>query len=183
MAKLLETAVSNKARLRLELAGDLPAVDGDAAHLGKVVLNLLTNAVDALQQRGGEIVVRTGVMELEQPARYSPHAAADLKPGTYVFVEVSDNGCGMPEETLERIFDPFFSTKFAGRGLGLAAALGIVHGHRGLIKVTSQPSAGSTFQVLLPASAQRVPAHAAVSTLGEIPDKGTVSFVIMAENS
>jgi signal transduction histidine kinase len=76
--------------------------------------------------------------------------------GEYFFLEVSDNGCGMDGEILARLFDPFFSTKFIGRGLGMAAVLGIIRLHKGAIQILSKPGVGSTFQILLPALPQPV---------------------------
>jgi PAS domain S-box-containing protein len=151
MDRLLATVVPHKAELRLECPLSVPPIKGDPAQLRQVVLNLITNAAEALGDRPGVITVRTGTRQLEQPAAYSPHAAADLEPGAYACLEVADTGCGMTQETCERIFDPFFTTKFPGRGLGLAAGLGIVRSHRGLLRVTSAIERGSTFEVLLPA--------------------------------
>lgn len=76
--------------------------------------------------------------------------APDIPEGDYVYIEVSDSGCGMDRATRDRIFDPFYTTKFTGRGLGLAAVLGIVRGHQGTLKVYSEPERGSTFKLLLP---------------------------------
>jgi len=73
--------------------------------------------------------------------------------GLYVVVEVTDTGCGMDQETLDRLFEPFFTTKFTGRGLGMSAVMGIVRGHKGILKVHSEKGRGTTFQILLPPSA------------------------------
>jgi CheY-like chemotaxis protein len=111
-------------------------------------MNLVLNAAEAIGSRTGIITVRTGVEEVSQAD------AAGLKPGRYVRLEVIDTGCGMTEETKAKIFDPFFSTKFLGRGLGLAAVAGIIRGHHGAITVDSTPGQGSCFKVLFPASSR-----------------------------
>ncbi|HYT94623.1 MAG TPA: response regulator, partial [Gemmataceae bacterium] len=150
MAALLKSVASRKAQLRFELTPNLPAVQADAEQLRQVILNLFTNASEALGDKHGSLGVRTGVMHADRAYLATMHVNEDLPPGYYAFVEISDTGCGMDEATLKRLFDPFFSTKFTGRGLGLAAVLGIVRGHRGAIKVASEPGRGSAFKVLLP---------------------------------
>ncbi|MFO0843301.1 MAG: PAS domain S-box protein [Gemmataceae bacterium] len=151
MVNLLGTVVSKKASLNLEL--EPATVEGDATQIRQVVMNLITNASDALEGQCGVIAVRTGVRRAGEADLRSAYLAHDLPAGEYACVEVADTGCGMAPETLPRIFDPFFSTKFTGRGLGLAAVLGIVKGHRGAIKVDSARGQGTVFQVLLPAFA------------------------------
>jgi len=135
--------------LRLEMSPDLPAVRADAAQLRQVVMNLVTNAFDALQNPGGEVRVRTRV--IDTAAEPHPFDVVTAPPGRYVSVEVGDDGVGMDVSTRRKIFDPFYTTKPTGHGLGLAAVLGIVRGHRGGLRVFSRPGAGSTFEVLLPA--------------------------------
>jgi CheY-like chemotaxis protein len=98
------------------------------------------------------ILVRSGVQDVDERYVRSHPEAGELSFGEYVFLEVRDNGCGMDEATKAKIFDPFFSTKFVGRGLGLAAVAGIVRGHRGAITVSTAPGKGSSFTVLFPAS-------------------------------
>ncbi len=154
MNPLLATIVSRKATLKLDLSPAVPPVEADVSQLRQVVVNLVTNASEALSEQEGTITVRTATMDLEQPGRYSPHAEPDLPPGRFALLEVADTGKGMDEATRARIFEPFFTTKFTGRGLGLAAVLGIVRGHRGLVHVRSAPGQGTTFQVLLPAREQ-----------------------------
>jgi PAS domain S-box-containing protein len=133
---LVRTSLGKMASIQLALAPNLPAIEADATHLEQVVVNLLTNAAEALAT---EIVVRTGAM-----------AGGELSPEPSVFLEVRDDGSGMDEETRMRIFDPFFSTKFTGRGLGLSAVAGIVTRHHGKIRVESAPQRGTTFTILLP---------------------------------
>jgi two-component system cell cycle sensor histidine kinase/response regulator CckA len=152
MAQLLQTVISKRAALRFAFATDMPAVEADATQLRQIVMNLITNASDALGATDGTITLRTGILQATRDVLRSSYVDDELPEGAYAFIEVEDTGCGMDTETIERIFDPFFSTKFTGRGLGLAATLGIVRGHRGTIKVTSAPSRGTTFTVLLPCS-------------------------------
>jgi CheY-like chemotaxis protein len=96
------------------------------------------------------ITIATGILEADEDYLGGTVAGAEIPTGEYVYVEVSDNGCGMEHATLARMFEPFFSTKFAGRGLGLAAVDGIVRGHNGTIKVVSDPQQGTAIRVLLP---------------------------------
>jgi len=150
MTHLLEVALSPKAVLRYELAEGLPLVEADAAQLRQIVMNLITNASDAVGEVSGYIIVRTGVLSADRPYLEDLELGEQLEPGTFVFLEVSDTGRGMDRATRDRIFDPFFTTKETGRGLGLAAALGIVRGHDGALKVYSEPGRGTTVKVLLP---------------------------------
>ncbi len=151
IAHLLEAAISKKSVLRLELAPDLPPVRADATQLRQVMMNLITNASEAIGEGSGIIAITTGLTrEVREPhgLRFPDEPIPD---GLYCTVEVRDTGSGMDEATVRRVFDPFFTTKFTGRGLGLAAVLGIVKGHEGVIEVESQPARGSTFRLLLPA--------------------------------
>jgi two-component system cell cycle sensor histidine kinase/response regulator CckA len=150
MADLLLASVSRKAVLKRDFAASLPLIEADATQVRQVIMNLITNASEALGENGGLITLRTGVTEVTETDRAAHYLEYDLTPGSYVFLEVSDTGCGMDAETRARIFDPFFTTKFTGRGLGLAAVLGIVRGHRGAITVDSTPRRGTTFRVLFP---------------------------------
>jgi PAS domain S-box-containing protein len=140
MQGLIESAAPKKVAISLELAGDLPRVDADANQVQQLILNLVSNAAEAIGEEQGRITVRTG----------SGDSGA-------VYIEVADTGCGMDGETQSRIFDPFFTTKFTGRGLGLAAVAGIARGHKAEIQVTSSPGKGSTFRLTFP-SAEQAPA-------------------------
>lgn len=150
MAHLLEVAISKKVMLRFDLSAGLPAVEADATQIRQVVMNLITNASDALEGMSGVVAVSTGAMEADRAYLSETYLDEDLQEGYFAYIEVTDTGAGMDRETVAKIFDPFFTTKFAGRGLGLAAVLGIVRGHAGALKVTSTPGKGTTFRVLLP---------------------------------
>jgi PAS domain S-box-containing protein len=153
MSNLLETAISKGARLDLHLAEPLPAMLADRTQLRQVVMNLITNASDAIGAGVGTITVTTGTMIATREYLAQAYTSGSSDAGEYVFLEVRDTGCGMDAETQQRIFDPFFTTKFSGRGLGLAAVLGIVRGHRGVVRIQSAPGTGTTFRILFPASA------------------------------
>jgi signal transduction histidine kinase len=148
MEPLLRTIAAGK-ELRWQCQPGLPLIEADLAQVRQVIVSLITNASEALADRPGSITVSISVRSVDNPAAYLGHAE-DGPAGPYVCLRVQDTGCGMSEETLARIFDPFFSTKFTGRGLGLAAVLGIVRAHRGLLRVTSAVGQGSTFEVLFP---------------------------------
>lgn len=150
MGQLLRVSLSKGVTLELDLQPGLPGLSGDPTQLRQVVLNLITNASEAMAEGGGEIQVLT---------RHLDAAAASARLGrpvdhAHLCLVVRDGGCGMAPETLSRIFDPFFTTKFTGRGLGLAAVLGIIKAHGGEVLVESNPGRGTTFRVLLPALAQ-----------------------------
>lgn len=174
MVELLKAVISKRASLHLELADESPSIDGDAAQLGRIVVNLITNASDAIIEKGdeGAISIRTGVTTLGAADVGDLLSDEVLAPGRYAYLEVADTGCGMEEETRKNVFDPFYSTKFTGRGLGLAAVLGIVRGHSGGIQVVTQPAAGTTIRILFPLSKQpqtlspEPRSHFALSALG-----------------
>ncbi len=152
MTHMLEISISKKATIQYHSEPKLPAIDADATQIRQVIMNLIVNASEALGDRPGVISVSTGVTDCDPKYLAGTYLGEQLREGRYVFLEVADTGCGMDRETVGRIFDPFFSTKFAGRGLGLAAVLGIVRGHKGAIKVYSEPHRGTTFRILFPAS-------------------------------
>lgn len=148
---LLRASIARNVSVQLDFASGPCVVEADRAQIQQVIMNLLINASEAIGASPGVILVRTATSERAAP-RISDHLHSEVLPGSYVQVEISDNGSGISTETLKRIFDPFFTTKFTGRGLGLAAVLGIVKGHGGDIEVASVPGQGTTFRILLPAS-------------------------------
>lgn len=157
MTSLLRSAVAPAAHLELSLSEDIPLVEADVTQLRQVIMNLVTNASDALLERGGRIRVTTGRLDVDAAYLQQCVPASDAPAGHHVFLSVQDDGRGMDERTRARIFDPFFTTKFTGRGLGLAATLGIMRGHRGAIRVDSAPGKGTTLTLLFPAARQAEP--------------------------
>jgi two-component system, cell cycle sensor histidine kinase and response regulator CckA len=173
--RLLAAAVSKKAQVQTELRDDLPCVRADATQLRQVTMNLITNASDALGNVPGTITIRTRRMYATRAWLSRAQVGADAAEGEYLVLEVTDTGAGMDTEEMSQIFDPFYSTKGPGRGLGLAAVLGIVRGHRGAVRITSVTGQGTTVAVLLPVdNALPVNGVAATSATG---DRGTVLIV------
>jgi PAS domain S-box-containing protein len=145
MLSLLKVSVTKRALIQTDLQQDLPPIQASAAQIGRVVMNLITNASDAIGDRDGKIRVTTRRVTLKGQS-----AAIALPDGDYVQLEVTDTGCGMCPQTQAKVFDPFFTTKSAGRGLGLAVVQGIVRSLGGAIQLTSEPDRGTTVQVSLP---------------------------------
>jgi nitrogen-specific signal transduction histidine kinase len=154
---LIDTSIGINVELRYDLAHTLPVVEADAAQIRQVLLNLMLNAAEAIDDQAGVIELHTTAV----PAAQAGLAQLDLAPEQiaeeYVLLRVSDTGGGMDAETRTHMFDPFFSTKFTGRGLGLAAVLGIVRGHHGGLRVQSEPGHGTIVTVLLPSMRQTLP--------------------------
>lgn len=150
MSQLLETAVAKTAQVQLVLAENLPAIDAAATQIRQIVMNLITNASDALRGRKGIIRIESGLIEIDEVSLERTQMSFDAAPGPHVYLQVQDTGCGMNRATQEKIFDPFFTTKTSGRGLGMAAVRGIVRSHRGAIFLESEPDQGSTFRILFP---------------------------------
>jgi len=166
MKELLWATLPKTVQLELRFAPRLPPVMADPTQLRQVVMNLITNAADASESRGGAMQVAASEILLDvAPDGLAP--TLELVPGRYVRVLVQDHGEGMDEATVARMFEPFFSTKFAGRGLGLAAVLGILRSHRGGIAVHSKPGDGTTVELFLPVATQ-TPAQEPAPT-GELP--------------
>nr|WP_306672075.1 response regulator [Geothrix sp. SG10] len=151
MLHLLEVSLPKTVVLNLRLQKGLPAVSADASQIQQVIMNLVINAAEAIGEASGSITLTTGAQRVNEVAAQTMLVGQDVVPGIYVYLEVADTGCGMDQDTLSRIFEPFFTTKFTGRGLGLSAIMGIVRGHKGALRVYSEPGHGTTFKVLLPA--------------------------------
>ena len=118
MIQMLQFSKSKKAVLECDLAEDLPGIDGDASQIRQVIMNFVINASEAIGDKSGSVRLRTGTMQADRAFLNESLLGPDLVQGEYVFLEVSDDGCGISDEDRSRIFDPFYTTKFGGRGLG-----------------------------------------------------------------
>jgi len=178
ITQLLEVSISKKSVIRFDLASCLSPISADPSQIQQLVMNLITNASEALDEgKGGLITVRTREEFLDESflAMYGP--LLPLAPGRYVVLEVSDTGCGMAPDTLSKIFDPFFTTKIKGRGLGLAAILGILRRLNGSLKVYSEPGEGTMFRVFLPTLTEQEYADAHAEGVTEWRGHGTLLIV------
>ncbi len=174
---LMRVSISKDVTLKYDVHDDLPMISGDASQILQIVLNFITNGSAAIGRQPGEIVVRTGARICTEEELQQTYLENELGGGEYVYLQVSDTGCGMDSKTIARIFDPFFTTKAEGRGLGLAAVLGIIRAHRGALTVASEPGNGSTFTVFFPARAAAKNAPAAHPELNKWKGSGTVLVV------
>ncbi|HSM51225.1 MAG TPA: ATP-binding protein [Thermoanaerobaculia bacterium] len=186
-AEMLEVSIPGRARLRYRLAEELPEVAADRSQVRQVVLNLITNAAEALGEQGGEIVLATAALRCGRGELSGAVVDDGLPAGEYVVLEVSDTGCGMPTDVQRLVFDPFFTTKRAGRGLGMPSVLGIVRRHRGAIRLESEPGRGTTVRVLLPAVLREgrregIPERGAAGACASTPTAGTVLVIDDDEN-
>ena len=178
MLQLLKLSISKQAELTCDFGEHPCPVNGDPTQIRQVVMNLITNASDAVGKLGGRIIIRTGVSEVGAEELRQTLAGSDLEPGRFSFVEVADTGPGIDQQVRARIFDPFFSTKGTGRGLGLASSLGIVRSHGGAVRLTSSKGAGTVMRILFPwqeTVAAGAPAQAEPATSGS--RSGTVLVI------
>ncbi len=152
LSDLVKVSVSKTARVELNLAAGLPRIQADAEQLRQVLMNLVTNASEAIGDAPGTISITTNIRECDEACLAKTRTANKPAPGRYVVLEVKDNGCGMDEAVRNKLFEPFFTTKFVGRGLGMSAVLGVVQGHHGAIMVSSEPRQGAMISVFFPAT-------------------------------
>ena len=170
-SQLIDGAVSRNTEVRFELEKDLPVIDGDSSQVSQAILNLVTNGSEAISSENGTVTIKTGIMNCDREFLSGGYTAMNLPEGNYTFIEVTDTGSGMPPEVQARIFDPFFSTRFSGRGLGLSTVMGIMRGHRGAIKVVSELGKGTSIRLAFPCSSALEAGFASVSNDLSIPGR------------
>jgi two-component system, cell cycle sensor histidine kinase and response regulator CckA len=177
MLELVKISISKHATLIVDLPKKLPAVRANAVQIRQIVMNLITNASEALGDKDGVISVTVGKVESVQDA--CAGSQSDSSVDGRLRLEVSDTGCGMTAETVAKIFDPFFTTKFSGRGLGLAAVQGVIHSHNGTINVVSVPGEGSRFEILLPGIAQPANEATDIAVISSARESGPVAGTVL----
>lgn len=150
MLKMLRSTISQNVVIKPLLPADIPAIKADAAQIRQVIMNLIINAAEAIGEAHGEIGVSLTKNEIRPEHPEKDHLGKLIPPDWYICLEITDNGCGMDDDTKKRIFEPFYSTKFTGRGLGMSENLGIITAHKGAMQIVSQPGHGSSFKVYLP---------------------------------
>lgn len=173
--QLLGASIPKEIHVQLDLDPSLPYIEADPSQMQQVVMNLILNAAEAIGNQAGSVTLRTGTQTITAAdSYYWRHTGAPLPPGRYVLLEVSDTGCGIEPAKISAVFEPFFTTKPNGRGLGLAAILGVVRGHDGGLHLESKPGYGTTFKLLFPVSQHEPPVISevtAVATPTENPGK------------
>ncbi len=180
LTKLLQAALGgHRIELRLELSPQLPPVSMDVTQIRRLLMNLAVNAAEAIAENPGTITIRTGCTELSPEWAQLALSIDEQLPRACVFVEVEDTGCGIQPENLKRVVDPFYTTKFTGRGLGLSAVLGIVRAHHGALFIQSEVGRGTKCTVLLPPAStpQPRPAPATGSSSAAFRGSGKVLLV------
>ncbi|MEI6207127.1 MAG: response regulator [Desulfuromonadales bacterium] len=150
MVGMSKSTINRNAGIRSNFASDMPLVMADASQIRQVAMNLIINAAEAIGESQGEVCVSLAKRAVRADQNEKDYLGAIIPPGWYACLEVADNGSGMDAETQRRIFEPFYTTKFTGRGLGMSAVLGIIKAHGGALQLVSQPGHGSTFTVYLP---------------------------------
>ncbi len=154
---IFEVAIPKHIAIVADFHEPLPLIKGDKGQIQQIIMNLILNAAQAIGDQPGKIIIATGVRVLEKnDTTFTRYTGQSLRAGHYVLFSIADEGKGMDDETLRHIFDPFYSTKADGYGLGLAAVLGIVRGHRGGICVKSRVDKGTIFKLVLPILEQEI---------------------------
>ena len=175
---LLQVSISKKAKLILKLQQQLPAVNVDSSQVKQILMNLVTNASDAIDKQSGEIQLSTGTRCCDEIELSRSITGETLVSGHYSFIKVSDTGSGMSESVLEQIFQPFYTTKNYGRGLGLATVIGTLRTHKGAISVSSKVSVGSTIELLFPITEKTVEQQVSVDRFTTTPKQDTLILVV-----
>lgn len=180
IVKMLQSAIKKNVTIHLDLKRDVPEIKGDTGQIQQIIMNLIINAVEAIGEANGTITVGLEKMVVASDQTSTDTFGSAVNAGIYSCLVVSDTGCGMDEETQKRIFEPFYTTKFTGRGLGMSAIHGIIKSHEGILQLHSTPGVGTTFKILFPVPAE---SDATEVTLTETaPAEKTGGTVLLVED-
>ena len=151
MMDILRSTVPHSIMIKTEISDKTPVIMADSSQFQQVIMNLVTNSAEAMGDKQGEIIITAGEEFVSADYLGRKRLNSDLKPGNYVCIDISDNGYGMDEEVRKKIFEPFFSTKQTGRGLGLPAVQGIMRGHGGAVIIESVKNSWTKARIIFPA--------------------------------
>jgi len=149
-ATFLDAVVPRGMRVAYDVSGEPLVIEVAPLELHRLLMGLVMNAAESMAKQPGSISISTGLVEADESLLVETYGWWDPKPGTYAFLRVADTGCGIEEARKPRIFDPFYTTKFAGRGLGLAGMLGVLQQHRAVVRIDSRRPSGTTFTIMFP---------------------------------
>jgi PAS domain S-box-containing protein len=178
MTRLVSSSISKKAHLNILVEKNLPAMCGDITQIRQIAMNIIINASEALENKSGTITIRTGVQIFDENNIGNFNDISPIELGEYVYMSVEDDGCGIDKDSLKKIFDPFYTTKFTGRGLGLAATQGAIEGHKGAIEIKSRLGIGTKFTVYFPQNGTYVDGEEKQSRKIKVSDHSELILVV-----
>ncbi len=181
MISMLQSTIKKNVVIKPDLGTDIPLIMGDASQIRQVVMNLIINAAEAIGDAEGKIDVLLAKVEIKAEQPEADHYGMIIPVGRYICFEVTDNGCGMDEATKRRIFEPFYTTKFTGRGLGMSAVLGIIKAHNGALQFESRLGYGTTFKVYLPVPLSKSEPDESQQITASVPWQGS-GTILLAED-
>ena len=181
MVQMLRATINQNVVIKSDLSTDIPAINGDASQLRQIIMNLIINASEAIGDVQGFIQVSLTKTAIKPGDSYVDHLGKAIQPGWYACLNVSDTGCGMDVETKNRIFEPFYTTKFTGRGLGMSAVLGIIKAHNGSLELISHPGEGTTFTIYLPIEASETTGDELSSQVVSTPWQGSGTVLLVED--
>jgi CheY-like chemotaxis protein len=181
MVTMLKATTKQNVAIISDLSANLPTLMGDASQLRQIVMNLIINAAEAIGDAQGVIKILLTKRVVTVGQREEDHLGTLIPAGCYICLEISDTGCGMDEETKQRIFEPFYTTKFSGRGLGMSATLGIITAHKGALQLSSRQGLGSTFKIYLPAQNSDAADHETLRQAVQTPWQGSGTILLVED--
>jgi PAS domain S-box-containing protein len=181
MSKMLQSTIAQNVVIKPVLAADVPCVIGDASQIRQVVMNLIINAAEAIGDAQGEVRVSLSKKVLNKDGTEKEYLGKIIPYGCYACLEITDTGSGMSDETYNRIFEPFYTTKFTGRGLGMSAVLGIINTHHGALQLSSELGKGTTFKIYLPVQISDCAGEEPLQQVASVPWKGSGTILLVED--